>query len=109
MRLNDRRSAHTRRLMHGKTGSGEPNERIREPARTIRQDGPAVIGFIPKALTGVVVALAPGGLLALEDVSPLGLTVGVLANAPWSVGLRRKVEQRSVANRADLPRNVDDG
>jgi hypothetical protein len=60
VRLDDRRSIRTRSLMEGKAGGSEPNERIREPARTISKDGPAVLGFMSKPLASVVVVLAPG-------------------------------------------------
>jgi len=95
--------------MQSKTGSGEPNEGIREPTRAIFQNVPAVFGFVPEPLASIVIVLAPGRLLALEDVSPFGLSIGVLTDTPRSIGLRREIEQRPIADRAYLPRNVNDG
>ena len=94
--------------MQSKTGSGEPNEGIRELTRAVFQNTPAVVGFMPEPLASIVIMFAPGGLFALENVRPLGLSIGVLTDAPWSIGLRREIEQRPITDRADLPRNVDD-
>ena len=95
-------------LMEGKASGSEPDEGIRELTRAIIQDVLAELSVIPKPLAGVAKTLAPGRLLALMNVSPLGLRFRVLANAPGSIGLLRKIEQRMIADRANLPRNVDD-